>query len=773
MRGTKPCATGGGGYSTVFGFINQSEQSRFCEVFGRLLALHEQFVVMQTQMGDLVRFLAAKRRLAMMEAAVSDVSDALDPLKDRLRRLNGVALLEGHSQTFALVTPGDGEAHAVAEKPIKTTDTEKKVEVDAKRRHIGAADPPFLAGLPLLPTDVVRDTLMPLISGERDTPSTLKPQNTIALCRTSEAVSSALEAALVGDIDSLIEKNGLTGVIGYAPLRRSVGARHLVRRLRLIRLHYLMATGGDWRGSEPVLRLARSCGRLQQLPIELTGGDLQQAGSKTVYLRRPEAIRQYGLYGHRLGDDMQLTLAADGREILGGWYAVGVHTRWTVPARYAAGFDPKDPPCICDGDEYGTFRGLVVKRTCFGSSRRVRDEVWGRRTAEYRRICALIAQQPPLWGCRIIDYTSRFGSPYRFVILCGDKDGDEFTSTITVAKWGRQPAYIALQTSEEPQSGSDLASSVPRAVDIAHDKLGGAITLLPGLVGSHAGPPPPNSFATASSLPPPDALLASDVPQEVDEPGRGGLIPQCLKTLIQCNASPHDPDFATKVYRNTLQLLRSDPPAHGGQMAGKGQGIIWAFRHPTGELIDRLNLCTMDGQQQLYVLAKEFTAVMLRDQAMPKEFRGMAVVMVRDGMRNRRGSAYYTYVPIRIGAMSSQYAFAMHVIREFYDRIHQAPLLAQALHGIILGRGKQRGDLDGYALLNDDRTGKLRDLFQDPRYRKLATTHFPALPPGIHPPPPRHPDHTPTAAQGPPPQTQQQQQLQQQQQQQHAAPVHA
>jgi len=60
MRGTKPCATGGGGYSTVFGFINQSEQSRFCEVFGRLLALHEQFVVMQTQMGDLVRFLAAK-----------------------------------------------------------------------------------------------------------------------------------------------------------------------------------------------------------------------------------------------------------------------------------------------------------------------------------------------------------------------------------------------------------------------------------------------------------------------------------------------------------------------------------------------------------------------------------------------------------------------------------------------------------------------------------------------------------------------------------------
>ncbi|CEL94395.1 unnamed protein product [Vitrella brassicaformis CCMP3155] len=485
-------AAAGSFFSNVFGWINHGgtqddEQSRFCETFERLLTLHEQVVALQTQMGDTIRYLAAKgyvgeSRLPMVEGAVSDISDALGPLTDGLRRLNGAALLEGHSKTFGLVTP-DEQASAVAEKTTETTGTNKKVEVNSKRprgdapvESSGAAAPPLLPGLSL-PTDVMRDIFLPFLT----------PHDSTALCRTSEAVSSTVEAALVADMDSIIQRDGLTGVIGYTPLNQSSHGSRLVRRLRLIRLHYMMVTGGDWRGTVPLLRLAKSCGRVQQLPVELTNDDLRLAGSKAVIDSRRKALRQYSLYSHRLGERMRLTRNAGGRDELGGGL-VRVHTRQRAPAIYRHRFDAADPPCRyrefpAYGDaglDYSSFRGLIIRRLAALSSREVTRH-------SGRRIGALMAQQPPLWGCRTIAYsTTDYGwsgfVTYRFVILCGAEEGDEFAAYIEMAKYNDGSASIELRTTAAPRGGVSGPAAFPQVVSVARSKMDGpSLKLLPDI----------------------------------------------------------------------------------------------------------------------------------------------------------------------------------------------------------------------------------------------------------------------------------------------------
>ncbi|CEL94379.1 unnamed protein product [Vitrella brassicaformis CCMP3155] len=424
-----------------------------------------------------IKYLAAKgsvaeSRTAMLESATSEFCRAVG-------RLNDVALMEGHSKTFKLIR------RAANEKTTKTTKTKLKVEVNSKRRRVdappaepssGAADPP---GLPDLPTDVLRGSLLPFISGHRDDPATLTPHNTIALCRTSEAVGSAVEAALIADIDSIIQRHGLTGVIGYTPLRQSSHGSRLVRRMRLIRLHYVMVTGGDWRGNVPLLRMSKSCGRVQQLPIELTGVDLHQVGSKAVIDSRPPSMRQYALFSHRRGEGMRLRRTANGRDELGGSEVV-VHTEQTVPVRYRDRFDAADPPCEHDIFEHGSFRELAIKRLASLSSQLVSSRSYRRRSAECDRIGDLIDQQPPLWdGCRTIDYNHSYGRSHRLVMLCGDREGDEFVAYIWMANWGNGVASIILYTTEAPQQIGSGPAVFPRAVDIAHNKMGDAITLLP------------------------------------------------------------------------------------------------------------------------------------------------------------------------------------------------------------------------------------------------------------------------------------------------------
>ncbi|CEL94382.1 unnamed protein product [Vitrella brassicaformis CCMP3155] len=262
-------AAGGGGRSGVIGFINHSTiQSDglplSSDVLAQLSKVKTQLAVLDSKfvkkmgISDTIDYLTAKgsvgeRHLPMVEGAASEIFGALGDLERELKRLNGAALLGGHFKSFAFVPP------AAKKTTTETTDTLKKHILPESS---SAAAPRFLPGLSL-PTDVLRGTLLPFISGHRDDPATLTPHNTIALCRTSEAVSSAVEADLVADIDSIIQRDGLTGAIGYAPLRQSSHGSRLVRRMRLIRLHYVIVKGGDWRGNVLVLRMANSCGRVQ------------------------------------------------------------------------------------------------------------------------------------------------------------------------------------------------------------------------------------------------------------------------------------------------------------------------------------------------------------------------------------------------------------------------------------------------------------------------------------------------------------------------------
>ncbi|CEM16498.1 unnamed protein product [Vitrella brassicaformis CCMP3155] len=483
-------AAGGGGYrneSAVNDINRSATQSDGLPLSSGLLAqlsdikaqlavaVLDSKCVKKMGISDTIDYLIQKgsvgeRRLPMVEAAASEISGALGSLQNGLKRLNGAALLEGHSKNFAFVPPD-------AKKTTReTTDTHKKDSVADSTPGVpessSAAAPPFLPGLSL-PTDVLRDVFLPLIS----------PHNTIALCRTSETVGSALEAALVDDIDSIIQRDGLRGVIGYAPMRQSTSVRRLVRRLRLIRLHYVMVTGGDWRGNVPVLRMAKSCGRVQQLPIELTGDDLHHVGSKAVIDSRPPSMRQYSLFSHRQWDNrMGLTRDADGRDYLCecmAWWEVTVYTEQTVPDEYRDRFDAADPPCRHGGGEYISFRGLIIEGMAGLSSCHVSHWSWDAPSAEYNRISDLVAQQSPLWGgCRTIDYN--IGGPSRrFVILCGDEEGDEFAAYIEMAKWPDGWTDIILYTSDARRQGVSGPAAFPQAVAIAHSKTGDDIALLP------------------------------------------------------------------------------------------------------------------------------------------------------------------------------------------------------------------------------------------------------------------------------------------------------
>jgi len=222
-----------------------------------------------------------------------------------------------------------------------------------------------------------------------------------------------------------------------------------------VRLWWVLVNGGQWAANEPILRLARSSGCLASLPLIITAADVQQAtADKTVFLNRPEAICQYSLYAHQLGQNTQLTRTANWRDEL-GWWVVRVHSdqeteEQTVPAEYAEQFDAADPPCR-------HFRDVIIQELTW-SSRCASLQFWHPPSGQSFHIYELIDQQPPLWGCRtIVDYTSdhsRFGNlPRRLVILCGDEEGDDFAAFIRMFKHPDGLTSIELLTTEVPQRG--------------------------------------------------------------------------------------------------------------------------------------------------------------------------------------------------------------------------------------------------------------------------------------------------------------------------------
>ncbi|CEM23829.1 unnamed protein product [Vitrella brassicaformis CCMP3155] len=509
-------AAGSGGHSGVVAVINHSatqddEQSKSSDLLARMVKLHH-------QMSDSIRYLAAKgsvgkKHLPMLERAIADSSSALD-------RLDGLALLEGHFKNFALAPPDDeveegwgriepffaeapsitisgdlsdhssdavdsqtetlaqGPGSRFADKAV-THETTKATQTQKKAHLIGFE---FVRQLYALPETLMHGTLFPLIHQH---PHTALAKVSSALCCTSPAVGSAVAAALIAQIDSIIER--LKGLIGYTQIRRHLqwhpGRCVDVRRpSRLIRLHYVMVTGGDWTGSAPLLRLAKSCSEIQSLPIELTAEDLWRAGSKAVIDSRPPSMRQYALFSHRLGEVRHLSRDANGRERLGGG-VVTVHTQQTVPVRYRDRFDAADPPCRHVRD-FGSFRELVIESMVVESSLL---QVWDRwcyesdpHSAEFDRICALIDQQPPV--CRTINYGIAIhtdGMKGRLVILHGDEKGDNFMAYMEMAKWSDVCSSIHLCTTEAPHQGGSGPAAFPRTVAIANKRMGDAVTLLP------------------------------------------------------------------------------------------------------------------------------------------------------------------------------------------------------------------------------------------------------------------------------------------------------
>jgi len=169
-----------------------------------------------------------------------------------------------------------------------------------------------------------------------------------------------------------------------------------------------------------------------------------------------------------------------------------VHTQRTVADEYADRFDGADPPCryrgneFDDGFDYSSFRDVIIDEMTEWSLRHVSHQDWRPPCAECDRICGLIDQQPPLWdGCRTIDYTLTTNrGPYRLVILHGEEEGDDLAVSIIMAKpkpWGNGSASIYLYTTEAPQPGGSGPAAFPRAVAIAHNKMGDAVRLLPNI----------------------------------------------------------------------------------------------------------------------------------------------------------------------------------------------------------------------------------------------------------------------------------------------------
>ena len=116
------------------------------------------------------------------------------------------------------------------------------------------------------------------------------------------------------------------------------------------------------------------------------------------------------------------------------------------------------------------------------SSRRVSYHWWRPPCPESDRIHGLVDQQPALWdGCRTIDYYTNYGASRRLVILCGDREGDDFMAYIEMAKWADGEALICLYTSEERQPGCSGPPASPQTVAIARNKMGDAIKALPDI----------------------------------------------------------------------------------------------------------------------------------------------------------------------------------------------------------------------------------------------------------------------------------------------------
>ncbi|CEM05501.1 unnamed protein product [Vitrella brassicaformis CCMP3155] len=266
-----------------------------------------------------------------------------------------------------------------------------------------------------------------------------------------------LPVALEQHKEQIMTREGLHGVLSFATGNDLEAA---------IKTVYVLEKGGAWREWVGPLHLAKHHGWVDALPIQLAADDLQHIGSKATFARRPERVRQYTLFSHRLrkgGED----LSFEEMEEMGTWgYHEGRSDGCYFP--YVA----KDPPCddsdnlSGDNGTFATFRGAVLfsiqcGETLRGVERLASDDISkDRQPRRYARAAAILndrsstrlttkwSEEDPETG------SPTFGSR---ITLYGDKAGDEYALYLAIELKEEFPEFVMDDDDDDDDGPAEKA----------------------------------------------------------------------------------------------------------------------------------------------------------------------------------------------------------------------------------------------------------------------------------------------------------------------------
>ncbi|CEM20304.1 unnamed protein product [Vitrella brassicaformis CCMP3155] len=276
------------------------------------------------------------------------------------------------------------------------------------------------------------------------------------LHHNKETIESTLLQRVKEKIDAQLAAKGIKDIITLSPDLTSIG--------RLLRLVYFIDNSGEWAGWEPIVRVAKHQERVERLPIELTGADVEGVGRRAVFDGRCEALRQLSLIQRHI--NIALERDDDGEERLGG-SPLTIRTLQTLPAGHPFhnGLDPANPVCEDDGgNDYASVRDAVLCRMCSGGSEVADHLVYPHNdaNARYHRLRQLLTQQPPVWNRHTISTFRQFalrglgGVFFRVIVLHGDQPNHTFTAHIFIYS-SSISAHAFLFTTERPVMGVGAA----------------------------------------------------------------------------------------------------------------------------------------------------------------------------------------------------------------------------------------------------------------------------------------------------------------------------
>jgi len=179
-----------------------------------------------------------------------------------------------------------------------------------------------------------------------------------------------LPMALEQHKEQIMTREGLHGVLSFATGNDLEAA---------IKTVYVLEKGGAWREWVGPLHLAKHHGCVDALPIQMTARDLRHIGIKWRFDGRPERVRQFSLFGHRLKLQNGEKLSLREMEYEGFWQC-----HEAPKAGCAFSYDAKDPPCddninfsVLTGT-FSSFQGAVLYSIQGG------EEMGGMKTLAYK-----------------------------------------------------------------------------------------------------------------------------------------------------------------------------------------------------------------------------------------------------------------------------------------------------------------------------------------------------------------------------------------------------